>query len=239
MESVGIVSFVANAFSQGGFWMWVILAVQVVSVAIIVERAIFLYFFRKGGQKELSQKLEKDIKQGQLESAMNNARSLGSWQPISQVVLSGTQAALDLGGREEIEARMEEVLVDEKAQLEKRTGFLAMIGNVATLIGLLGTIVGLIQAFASVSGMNPVEKAAALTGGVSMAMYTTAYGLIVAIPALVMYSLLQNRSNLLIEDLSQGALRIYNCLSFRYEAISVSSKKKTVNSYSKSKAANA
>jgi biopolymer transport protein ExbB len=129
------------------------------------------------------------------------------------------QAAIDMGGREEIQARMDEALLDEKVQLEKRTGYLAMLGNVGTLLGLLGTIVGLIQSFASVGSLNPTEKAVMLTQGVSLAMNTTAYGLIMAIPALVAYAILQGRTATLMDDLNQGALRIYNALGYGIENV--------------------
>ncbi|MEO0337550.1 MAG: MotA/TolQ/ExbB proton channel family protein, partial [Pseudomonadota bacterium] len=121
--------------------------------------------------------------------------------------------------REEIQAKMDEVLLAENAKLERRTGFLAMLGNVGTLLGLLGTIVGLIGSFGSVASVNPVEKAAMLTQGISMAMNTTAYGLIMAIPALVMFAILQNRANRIAEDLNQGSLKVFNWLSFNYETV--------------------
>ena len=114
---------------------------------------------------------------------------------------------------------MDEILLSENAKLEKRTGFLATIGNVGTLIGILGTITGLIDSFASVSNANPVEKAALLSKGISMAMHATAYGLIMAIPALVMYAVLMNRANTLAEDMNQGALMVFNWLSFNYESV--------------------
>ena len=114
---------------------------------------------------------------------------------------------------------MDEVLVQENSRLEKRTGFLATIGNVGTLLGLLGTVVGMIASFSSVASVNPVEKANLLSQGISMAMHSTAYGLIMAIPALVMFAVLQNRANTLAEDLNQAALMVFNWLSFNYEAV--------------------
>jgi len=114
---------------------------------------------------------------------------------------------------------MDEILIEENIRLEKRTGFLAMIGNVGTLLGLLGTVVGMIGSFSSISTVNPVEKANLLSAGISTAMHATAYGLIMAIPALVMFSVLQNRATSLAEDLNQAALMVFNWLSFNYEAI--------------------
>lgn len=226
MESVGFFSSFSEAFSQGGIWMWAILAVQILATAIIIERVVYLYLVKKVGQKRLAHAFEADIKNGRLDAVQSRAHSIGQSNPITQIALAGSQAAKDLGGKEEIQVRIDEVLLDEKVALEKRTGFLAMLGNVGTLLGLLGTIVGLIQAFGSVAGLDPIEKAAALTSGISMAMYTTAYGLIMAIPTLFMYSVLQNRTNALLEDLGQGALRLYNWLSFRYDNVVPMNKKK-------------
>jgi len=129
-----------------------------------------------------------------------------------------------MGGKEEIQLKIDEILLEEQSRLEKRTGFLAMLGNVGTLLGLLGTIVGLIRAFASVGAASPIEKAALLSQGVSEAMYATAYGLITALPALIMYSVLQNRSNQLSEDLSKAALKIYIWLGFNYESVPAAKK---------------
>lgn len=219
-----LIMVASTAFKEGGIWMWFILVAQVAATAIIVERGFHLYVLKKKGQKQLAQAIELDIRQGKLDVAMARAKSLGSSNGISKVSQAGIQAAMDMGGREEIQARMDEALLDEKIHLEKRTGFLAMLGNVGTLLGLLGTIVGLIQSFSSVGSLNPTEKAAMLTQGVSLAMNTTAYGLIMAIPALVAYAVLQGRTSSLMDDLNQGSLRIYNSLGFGMDTAGKSSK---------------
>jgi biopolymer transport protein ExbB/TolQ len=214
-----IISTISNAFHQGGVWMYAILIAQIFSLAIIVERIIALYVIRSDRQKRLAKSFETDIKKGQLERVLARAQNMGRLNPISSVVQAGAQAAIDMGGREEIRSKMDEILICENAKLEKRTGFLATIGNVGTLIGLLGTVAGMIDSFGSVATANPIEKAAILSKGISMAMHCTAYGLIMAIPALLMFAVLQNRANNLAEDLNQGALMVYNWLSFSYESI--------------------
>ncbi len=120
---------------------------------------------------------------------------------------------------EEVQAKMDEVLLREQSKLEARVEFLAMLGNVGTLLGLLGTIVGMIRSFASLASADQITKAAMLAAGVSEAMHATAYGLIMAIPALVMYSVLQNRINKLSDDMTQAALRIYNLIGFHYDSV--------------------
>lgn len=215
---MGFFTNMIEAFNHGGFVMWVILVGQVVSVAIIIERVHVLYFKRTLNNRNLAKSLEDDIKKGQLEQVMKKTQAMtGTANPLGKTILAGAQAAFHRGGNEEIQSKMDEVLLSETTILEKRTGFLAAIGNIGTLAGLLGTIIGLIDSFQAVANGNPVEKAALLSQGISMAMHATAYGLIMAIPALVMFAVLQNRANALADDLNQSSLMVYNWLSFNYE----------------------
>jgi biopolymer transport protein ExbB len=198
--------------------MWFILGLQIVAIAIIVERVIALYIKRKPTQKRSVLNFERGIRQGQLAQVITDSKG-DTTQAINRTVAAGTEAALNMGGKDEIQGRMEEVLMEETEQIEKRTGFLAMIANVATLAGLLGTITGMIKSFAAVSNANPMEKATLLSNGISEAMNTTAFGLIVAIPTLLIYSILANRSQLLSDDLNQAALKAYNWLSYSFNPL--------------------
>jgi biopolymer transport protein ExbB/TolQ len=199
--------------------MWAILVAQVVSIAIIAERVTALFINRKANQKELAKALAEDIRNGYLDKALKRSITLGKSQPIGTVACAGIQASLDLGGKEEIQLKMDEVLLEEQTRIEKRVGFLAMFANVATLLGLLGTITGLIHSFAGIGNANPAEKATILSNGISLAMNTTAYGLIVAVPALVMYAVLQNRASRLTDDLNKGALNLFIQLGYHYEPV--------------------
>lgn len=218
-ESLGYFSMISTAFETGGIWMYAILVAQIFSVTIIAERTIALFLLRGNSQKKFVERFEMNIKKGELDAVIDQASRISRTQAIGRVLLAGTQTAKNAGGREEIQSRMDEVLMEENSRLSTRIGFLAMLGNVGTLLGLLGTIVGLIQAFDSVANKNAIEKANLLTSGVSMAMNTTAYGLIMAIPALVMFAILQNRANQLSEDLNQGSLKAYNWLNYNYETV--------------------
>jgi biopolymer transport protein ExbB/TolQ len=199
--------------------MWAIMVVQLFSLAIIVERAIVLFGKKKIGQGKVAADFEETIRRGDLESVIQKSKTLESTTPIARAALAGATAAKFLGGKDEIQAKMDEVLVGENASFDKRTGFLAMLGNVATLTGLLGTITGMIKSFAAVSYANPAEKASLLASGISEAMNATAYGLITAIPALVAYAIFANRANNLAEDLNQAALKVFNWLSYAYEPV--------------------
>jgi biopolymer transport protein ExbB/TolQ len=217
---MSIITNLVQAFNHGGFVMWVIFAGQIVSIAIIIERVFALYLSRAINNRQIAKDFEDDIKKGKLDKVMARAQSLSQkGSAIGKTILAGTQAAFHRGGKEEIQSKMDEVLLSESTALEKRTGFLAAIGNIGTLAGLLGTIIGLIDSFQAVANSNPVEKATLLSQGISMAMHATAYGLIMAIPALVMFAVLQNRANSLAEDLNQTALMVYNWLNYSYESI--------------------
>ena len=217
--SIEIFHEIAIAFHQGGFWMWFIFTIQIVSFIVIFDRLWSLYIKRSLTQKEIALRFEKDIRMGDLNTVVKKAEKLGLENPINRAIVVGTNVAMNFGGQHEIQGKMDEVLLEEQANIEKRTGYLSMLGNVGTLAGLLGTIVGMIKAFSAVGTTQLEEKALLLSQGISEAMNTTAYGLIMAIPALIMFAILQNRTNLLSEDLHQGALKILNWLSYTYEAI--------------------
>ncbi len=210
---------IVNFFAVGGFWMFPIFVAQLFSLAIIAERVVRLYFQRQPNLRGQANLFEADIKKGNLERVVLQARSLEKGSALRHVVEAGASAALNMGGRDEVQAKMDEVLVREQSKLEARVEFLAMLGNVGTLLGLLGTIVGMIRSFAAISQADQMTKAAMLAAGVSEAMHATAYGLVMAIPALVMYSVLQNRINKLSDDMTQAALRIYNLLGFHYDSV--------------------
>ncbi len=220
MENNGsLFGSIVSFFVTGGFWMIPIFAAQMVSLAIISERVVRLYLQRKPDLRARTSLFEADIKKGNLEQVILRARSLARTSVLRNMLEAGAQAALNMGGREEVQAKMDEVLVREQSQLEVRVEFLAMLGNVGTLLGLLGTILGMIRSFAAIAQADQVTKASMLASGVSEAMHATAYGLCMAIPALVMYSVLQNRVNRLSDDMVQSAMRIFNLLGFHYDAV--------------------
>lgn len=208
-----------KGFLAGGIWMWAILACQVFSLAIIAERVVSLYVRRKPNQLKKVQPFEKTIKSGNLETLIDQSKEIRSTDPIGQVALVGAQSALNFGGKEEIQLKMDEVLVETSQRLDKNTGFLGMIANVSTLLGLLGTIIGMIDAFSSLGAASAADRATLLAQGISMAMYTTAYGLIVAIPSLAAFAILQNRSQALMEDLNKAAMKLYIWMTYSFESV--------------------
>lgn len=214
-----VLSGIANAFTQGGIWMWLILILQLASLGIIVERFFYLYSKRRPEESTFANQFEEMIRNGNIKTVVEKSMGELHTHPLSYAVLAGAKAASHLGGKEEVQGKMDEVLLDQISHLEKRTNFLPMLANVGTLTGLLGTIMGMIKSFAAVSYANPAEKATLLSSGISEAMNTTAYGLIMAIPTLICFAILANRANVLADDISQGALKVYNWLSYNFENI--------------------
>ena len=215
---MGFFAGLSEKFNNGGIWMWFILGLLVVAIVISLERFIALYIRRKPVQKINAMGFEEEIRKGNLKEVLK-ASQTDRDSAIHRTVAMGAEVAINMGGKDEIHGRMEEIILEETEEIERRTPLLAMIANVATLTGLLGTIAGLIKAFASISSADTMEKATLLSSGVSEAMNTTAFGLIVAIPTLIVYGILTSRSQALTDDLNQAALKVYNWLSHSFNPL--------------------
>lgn len=207
---------ILQRFHEGGIFMYFILIFGVCTLALIVERGMALYMKTKIASNGLRQTVLDFIRRGDLKGAEDAAKS-NSDAILNRVVEVGCHIRANAGGEEELQARMDEKLALEINALDKRTGFLAMFGNVATLLGLLGTISGMIRSFAAVASANPADRATMLSAGISEAMNCTAFGLIVAIPALVAYAIYQNRTDKLVARLTEGTTQIYHDLLFLSE----------------------
>jgi biopolymer transport protein ExbB/TolQ len=134
---------------------------------------------------------------------------------IGQIMTYGLNRVRSARRREDVEQAMEESLMEVMPRLEKRTHYLATFANIATLLGLLGTIVGLISAFTAVATANPAEKADLLSASISVAMNTTAFGLIVAIPLLLVHTLLQTKTTEIVDSLEMASVKFLNAITER------------------------
>jgi biopolymer transport protein ExbB len=134
---------------------------------------------------------------------------------ISQVLNMGLSLQGAVRRREDIEIAMEESMMDIVPRLEKRTPYVALASSIATLLGLLGTIMGLIQAFTAVANANPAEKADLLSASISVAMNTTAFGLMVAIPLLVVHAVLTSKTGDIVDSLEMATVKALNVFSRR------------------------
>jgi biopolymer transport protein ExbB/TolQ len=203
-----IVSF----FQQGGVFMYPIVIVLGLGIAIAVERWLYLTRARMTNQKIWKQ-LAPLVADGKYSEAQEIAGKSGS--AMGNVLSYGLNRIRSARRRDDIEKAMEESLLEVLPKLEKRTHYLATFANIATLLGLLGTIIGLIRAFTAVSAANPAEKADLLSASISVAMNTTAFGLIVAIPLLLAHTLLQTKTTELVDNLEMAAVKFLNTVTER------------------------
>lgn len=211
-----------SAFHHGGPFMYLILLFAVLTLGLILERTAF-FFTVKVPPFDFRRRLLEFIGRSDYKGAANTAKTYGT-SALGRVAAIGCGLRAGGAGEEEIQARMDERLAQEISRIDRRTGFLAMFGNVSTLLGLLGTIAGMIQSFAAVSQANPADRAMMLSKGISEAMNCTAFGLLVAIPSLVAYSYFQNKTDRTVTDLTEGVTEIYHDLIFFAEGPSVSLK---------------
>jgi biopolymer transport protein ExbB len=197
-------------FQSGGFFMYVILTVSIVALALFLERASYLYFRLNLNTEKSFKKVLLHIEKSNYRGALDECARIEK-HPLGRILKAGL---LKSDKRDkEIELAMEEKILREIPQVKTRINYLTMFANISTLLGLLGTIVGLITAFQGVSSADAAMKQEILARGISVAMFTTAFGLIVAIPCLVGFYILNNRGDYIIDQLEEKALGLFNALS--------------------------
>ncbi|HTP52802.1 MAG TPA: MotA/TolQ/ExbB proton channel family protein [Anaeromyxobacteraceae bacterium] len=200
---------IARVFEAGGLGMYPIAVAMIFALTIIVDRIWVLYFKAAIDKDAFMRSLKKLVYAGELDKAISYVAGQKK-APLTQVIKAGLIAVPK--GEEDVQAALDESTLREAPVIERRTGYLAMIGNVATLLGLLGTIIGLIKSFGAVSAANPADKATILSQGISEAMNCTAFGLSVAIPALIAYSVLQGRTQRMMDDINESAVGLLNLI---------------------------
>jgi biopolymer transport protein ExbB len=201
---------IAGFFITGGAFMFPILIVFAVGTAIAVERFITLNSVTHQNQS-MWNKLQPALNEGDFD----RARELTSKDEstVSKLLSMGLAVQGAVRRREDIEIAMEESMMEIIPQLEKRTPYVALASSIATLLGLLGTIMGLIQAFTAVANANPAEKADLLSASISVAMNTTAFGLMVAIPLLVVHTILTAKTGAIVDSLEMASVKALNVIS--------------------------
>jgi len=200
-----VLKILADGFHEGGWGMWPILSLLMITMAILIERAVFL---RRAviDKEKLVALLRSQISAGNIQGAIKVCS--GNSTPLTRIVQAGLMRANR--SDDEITAAMEEASLRELPQLEKRTGYLAMLGNLATLAGLLGTITGLIKSFAGVAGVDPSMKATMLSKGISEAMNCTAFGLGTGILGLATFAWLNGITQHVLDGINQGTVETLN-----------------------------
>lgn len=206
---------IARAFSEGGLWMYAIIIPSTFVVGIVIERFIYLFFKFNINGNAFMQQIMKLVMANNIDRAIKLCNAAPS-AALARVVKAGLIKANK--GELEISNSLEEASLEVIPQVQKRTLMLTQLANIATLMGLLGTIVGLIQAFAALEQAQPEQKAALLARGIAIAMNTTAFGLIVAIPSLAFYLIFAALTKKITDDIDLYSLKLENLLIARIRA---------------------
>lgn len=205
-------SVVVRFFQGGGEFMYPIAIVGAIGLAIAIERYVYLTIVALKN-RSLWNDLTPLLAQGDFKRAV--ALTSKSDAAIGTILNYGLARIQSARRRDDIEKAMEESLMEIVPRLEKRTHYLGTFANMATLLGLLGTVIGLIAAFGAVATVNPAEKANLLSASISVAMNCTAFGLMVAVPLVIIHAVLQTKTTELVDSLEMASVKFLNSITER------------------------
>jgi biopolymer transport protein ExbB len=205
-----------NPGTSGWIFMWILLIVAGFMIAIAIERTLYIYVKSNVDANRFMYRVRKLVSTKDYKRAIALCQSMRD-KALPQIILSGLQKAVKMEkpDTQSIQMAIDEGTLETIPKLQERTSYLAMIGNVATLIGLMGTIYGLIIAFRSVGGpgIDVAEKSRLLAEGISVAMNTTLTGLAIAIPAILFYTVLHNKTNQIIDEIDEHSIKFINLIA--------------------------
>ncbi len=203
---------VVSFFQDGGYFMYFIMIVLAIGLAIALERYLYLTVAKANNRRMMS-KVMPLLQRGDYKQAYTVASK--SNHAVSRMLSQGLSRYKSANNRDDIETAMEESMMEVIPRLEKRTHYLATFANIATLLGLLGTILGLIKAFTAVAQVDPALKAEILSTSISVAMNTTAFGLMAAIPLLLIHTVLQTKTTEIVDSLEMATVKFVNLMMQR------------------------
>lgn len=207
---MNMINTILRFFQDGGAFMYPIAIVLVIGMAVVIERWLFLSYAKSANRRAFD-RIMPLLQKRDYNGIMQMAK--GSNAPVVRMISAGVARMDSSQRRDDIELAMEEGVMEATPRLEKRTNYLATLANIATLLGLLGTIIGLIAAFTAVADADPTEKASLLSKSISVAMNTTAFGLMSAIPLLLFHSLLQTKTMEIVDSLEMAGVKCLNMMS--------------------------
>lgn len=204
----------AKWMSDGGIWMYIILGVSIIALGIVIERFIFLFFRYNINAGAFMAQVQKLVVANSYDKAIKLCNAAPS-AALAKVLKAGLLRANK--GSDEIKEAIEEATLEVVPHIQKRTQSLQALANISTLIGLLGTIDGMIDAFAAISSdsVPAAERQTALGNAISKAMLTTAFGLIVAIPTMGFHVFLSGVTKKIIDEIDLYGTKLQNLLSAR------------------------
>jgi biopolymer transport protein ExbB len=198
---------VVKFFVDCGPFLYPSLAMAGIGLAIAIERYVFLAKARAANRRLWDQVLPM-LQAGRFKEVAPLAQASDS--AVGKIVANGLERLRSARRREDIDHAMEEGMMEIVPRLEKRTHYIATFANTITLVGLLGTIIGLIKGFTAVAQVNPAEKAELLSASISVAMNNTAFALMVAIPFLLIHAFLQARASEIVDSLEAAKVTFLN-----------------------------
>jgi biopolymer transport protein ExbB/TolQ len=202
------IELLADLFRSGGPFMWVLLLLLASAVAVMIERLIFLYFICPRDTSAVANKLKTAIGENKPEEAAKMLQ--GKTSPTLALLGIAVESFKAGYTAADIQEDVEEAAISHIPRFAVRLNYLSLFANVATLVGLLGTIAGLMQSFSALADVEASQKATMLAAGISQAMITTAFGLIIAVPCMVVYTVFANRQTALIKDLDESTVKLLN-----------------------------
>jgi biopolymer transport protein ExbB len=203
---------IAEAFRLGGVWMYLILAVSIITIGITIERFIYLFFKYSVNAEPFMAQIQKLVMANNIDRAIKLCNAQPS-AALPRVIKAGLTRANK--GEVEIQNALEEATLEVVPMVQKRTPILQPLANIATLLGLLGTIIGLIEAFAALETATPETRQKLLARGIALAMNTTAFGLIVAIPTLIFHMILSSMTKKILDEIDMYSVKLENLLISR------------------------
>lgn len=203
---------IAEAFRTGGIWMYIILAVSIFAIGIVIERFIFLFFKYSINAEAFMAQVQKLVMANNIDRAIKLCNAAPS-AALPKVIKAGLTRANK--GEVEIQNAIEEATLEVLPKVQKRTASLQALANIATLLGLLGTIIGLIEAFEALEKATPENRQKLLAKGIALAMNTTAFGLIVAIPTLTAHLILSGTTKKILDEIDMYSVKLENLLISR------------------------
>lgn len=207
---MGELAELGNFISEGGISSMMVVIVGLVAVAIAVERMIRIQLQYSINSRAFMAKLKKYILSDNIDRAISLCNSKNT-ALLPKVLKAGLTRAKD--SSEDIQNAIDEATLEVLPQLEARALYLPTLANLATLIGLFGTIVGLIMAFKGGEAVDAVQRQAFLQKAIAIAMHTTALGIFIAIPTLFVSAYLQSKINGIISDIDQYSVKLINLLT--------------------------
>lgn len=208
-----MIELIAVKFNEGGPFMWVILVVLAAACAIVIERLIFYFIICNINGVKLVANVAKALNSDKIEEAKKVAtRKRAPINILIQTAIERYGAGMNI---DDIQEGVDETAIKEIPKMSQRLNYLSLFANIATLLGLLGTIAGLQVSFSSLAAVEAAKKATMLAQGISQALNTTAFGLIVAVPCMILYTILTNKQQALIKDLDEAVVRLLNYMKKR------------------------